>query len=82
LTFCRPSLYIFSLAPNFQALRAINALNDSYRDKKSPGNLQVRFAHTKLEKDKIEQSKQVSFSFEAYHFWNYVYIYCYDYNLI
>jgi len=43
-----------------EALRAINALNDSYRDKKSPGNLQVRFAHTKLEKDKIEQSKQMS----------------------
>lgn len=40
------------------AQRAINALNEVYRDGDSPGNLQVRFAHSRAEKAKYDMQRQ------------------------
>jgi CUG-BP- and ETR3-like factor len=38
------------------AERAIKALDGRYRDKEAPGNLQIRFAHTKQEKAILQSS--------------------------
>lgn len=51
-----------------EAINAINALNDRYRDKQAPGPLQVRFAHTRDERSAhIQAYRQSQLSHHHHH---------------